>query len=65
IAIGSAVSAAMDSRIDNRVIYTAGQAVLRMGILEDDVKIAYAVPLSVSSKNPFFDRKQEELLKNA
>jgi uncharacterized ferredoxin-like protein len=55
----------MDSRIDNRVIYTAGQAVLRMGILEDDVKIAYAVPLSVSSKNPFFDRKQEELLKNA
>ena len=65
IAIGSAVSAAMNSRIDNRVLYTAGQAILRMGILEDDVKIVYAIPLSVSGKNPFFDRKQEELIKKA
>jgi len=55
----------MDSRIDNKVLYTAGQAILRMGILEDDVKIVYAIPLSVSGKNPFFDRKQEELIKKA
>ncbi|MEW5816708.1 MAG: DUF2148 domain-containing protein [Spirochaetota bacterium] len=58
IAIGSAVSVAMDHRVDNRVMYTVGQAILEMGILGDDVKVVYAVPLSVSSKNPFFDRKK-------
>ncbi|HNY11429.1 MAG TPA: DUF2148 domain-containing protein [Candidatus Wallbacteria bacterium] len=57
IAIGSAVSVAMDMRIDNRIMYTVGQAVLEMGIFDKSVKIVYAVPLSVSAKNPFFDRK--------
>jgi uncharacterized ferredoxin-like protein len=57
IAIGSAVSMAMDNRIDNRVMYTVGQAAMRMGILDNEVKIAYGIPLSVSGKNPFFDRK--------
>jgi len=57
IAIGSAVGVAMDHRVDNRIMYTVGQAVLEMGILGKDVKIAYGIPLSVSSKNPFFDRK--------
>ncbi len=57
IAIGSAVSVAMDNRVDNRVMYTVGQAVIEMGLLEKDVKIVYAIPLSATSKNPFFDRK--------
>jgi len=57
IAVGSAVSVAMDSRVDNRVMYTIGQAVIRMGLLGDDIKVVYGVPLSVSAKNPFFDRK--------
>ncbi|MBM4157524.1 MAG: ferredoxin [Ignavibacteria bacterium] len=57
IAIGSAVSKAMDLRIDNRIMYTVGQAVLEMKLLGEEVKIAYGIPLSVSSKNPFFDRK--------
>ena len=57
IAIGSAVSVAMNHRVDNRIMYTVGQAVIEMGILGDDVKIVYGIPLSVSSKNPFFDRK--------
>jgi uncharacterized ferredoxin-like protein len=57
IAIGSAVSVAMDCRADNRVMYTAGQAVVGMKMLGADVKIVYAVPLSGTSKNPFFDRK--------
>jgi uncharacterized ferredoxin-like protein len=56
IAIGSAVSVAMNHRIDNRIMYTVGQAVIDMKLLGPEVKIAYAVPLSVSSKNPFFDR---------
>lgn len=56
IAIGSAVSIAMDNRIDNRIMYTVGQVVLRMGLLPEDVKIIYGIPLSVTSKNVFFDR---------
>ena len=56
IAIGSAVSLAMDHRVDNRVMYTIGQAVLEMKLLGDNVKIAFGIPLSVSAKSPFFDR---------
>ncbi len=56
IAIGSAASIAMDNRVDNRIMYSVGQAVIEMGLLGDDVKIVYGIPLSVSSKNPFFDR---------
>lgn len=57
IAIGSAVSVAMDHRVDNRIMYTVGQAVLEMGILGSEIKIAYGIPLSASGKNPFFDRR--------
>jgi uncharacterized ferredoxin-like protein len=57
IAVGSAVSVAMEHRVDNRIMYTVGQAVLEMGILGEDVKVVYCIPLSVSAKNPFFDRK--------
>ncbi|MCX7833331.1 MAG: DUF2148 domain-containing protein [Ignavibacteria bacterium] len=57
IAIGSAVSIAANERVDNRIMYSVGQAVLEMKLLGDDVKIAYGIPLSVSSKSPFFDRK--------
>ena len=56
IAMGSALSIAADNRIDNRVMYSAGQAILELGWLGGDVKIAYIVPLSISSKNVFFDR---------
>jgi len=57
IAIGSAVSVAMNARIDNRVMFSVGRAVQELKLLGDDVKIAYGIPLCVSSKNPFFDRK--------
>lgn len=56
IAMGSAVSVAMDRRVDNRIMYTVGQAVLEMGLLGEEVKVVYAIPLSATSKNPFFDR---------
>ncbi len=56
IAVGSAVSIAADNRIDNRIMYTVGQAVLEMKLLGEDVKMVLALPLSVSAKNPFFDR---------
>lgn len=56
IAVGSAVSRAADMRLDNRVMYSGGKAAIELGILPDEVKIAYAIPLSVSGKSPFFDR---------
>ena len=57
IAIGSAAAIAADKHIDNRVMYTVGMAVLDLKLLGDDVKIVYAIPLSSTSKNPFFDRQ--------
>jgi len=57
IAVGSAVSVAMDHRIDNRIMYSAGIAAVTMQILGDDVPIVYGIPLSAKAKNPFFDRK--------
>lgn len=57
IAIGSMVSIACDNRIDNRVMYSVGKASLKMKLLGEDIKIAYGIPLSANSKNPFFDRK--------
>jgi uncharacterized ferredoxin-like protein len=57
IAIGSAASKAMDLRIDNRVMYTVGMAAMELKLFGPEVKIAYGLPLSISGKNPFFDRK--------
>lgn len=57
IAIGSAVSVAMEARIDNRVMFSIGMAVRELGLLGPEVRIIYGIPLSVASKNPFFDRK--------
>jgi len=57
IALGSAVAVAMDHRVDNRIMYTLGYAARKLGILGEDVRVIYGVPLSASSKNPFFDRK--------
>lgn len=65
IAMGSAASVAMDSRVDNRIMYTVGQALLEMGDLGEDVKIIYGMPLSISGKNPFMDRNKEELIGRA
>lgn len=57
IAIGAAVSVAADARVDNRVMFSVGIAVCSLGLLGEDVKIIYGIPLCSSSKNPFFDRK--------
>lgn len=59
IAIGSACSIAMDARVDTRVMFSTGLAAQRLKILGDDVKQVYAIAVSISSKNPFFDRAQQ------
>ncbi|QDR79260.1 ferredoxin domain-containing protein [Sporomusa termitida] len=56
IAVGSAVNAAALYHADNRVMFSGGKAAIGIGLLEKEVKIAYAIPLSVTGKSPFFDR---------
>jgi uncharacterized ferredoxin-like protein len=56
IAVGSAVSRAADMRVDNRIMYSVGKAVLELNLLPDKVRLVYGVPLSATGKNPFFDR---------
>ncbi len=57
IAIGSAVSVAANHHLDNRIMFSIGQAALKLKLLGSETKIAYGIPLSATSKNPFFDRK--------
>ena len=56
IAIGSACATAADNRVDSRVMFSAGMAAQRLGYLGDCTSVM-AIPISASSKNPFFDRK--------
>jgi uncharacterized ferredoxin-like protein len=56
IALGSAVSIAADNRADNRVMYTIGKAAAEMNYADDSV-VWHAIPISLSGKNIFFDRK--------
>jgi len=56
IALGSAVAMAADCRIDNRIMFTIGKAAAALGLLGDH-KLIMGIPLSVSGKSPFFDRK--------
>jgi uncharacterized ferredoxin-like protein len=56
IAVGSAVALAADNRVDTRIMYTLGYAAREMNLLGEEYKIVFAIPLSATSKNPFFDR---------
>jgi len=56
IAVGSAVSVAALHHIDNRVMFSIGRAALNLGIFEEEIQIAYGIPLSISGKSPFHDR---------
>ena len=57
IALGSAAAAAADCRVDSRILFSAGLAAMEMGILGEGVSMACGLPLSISGKSPFFDRK--------
>lgn len=59
IALGSAAAAAADCRVDTRVMYSAGMGAQRLGLLdtpEGACRQYFAIPVSASSKSPFFDR---------
>ncbi len=57
VAIGSAAAVAAAHHADNRVMFSFGKAAIEAGILPSEIKIAFAIPLSATGKNPFFDRK--------
>jgi uncharacterized ferredoxin-like protein len=55
IALGSAAKTAQIHNADNRIFFSAGVAALSLGHLPG-CTTAYAIPISVSGKNIFFDR---------
>jgi uncharacterized ferredoxin-like protein len=57
IAAASAAEIAGRFHMDNRLMYSIGRACLDLGILGPKAKLALGIPLSVTGKNPFFDRK--------
>ncbi len=59
IAIGSACAMAADLRLDTRVLFSAGLAAQKLNILNGCSQV-FAIVVSASSKNPFFDRKPKE-----
>ena len=56
IALGSACATAADLRLDTRIMFSVGLAAQKLGWLKD-CKTIFAILISASSKNPFFDRK--------
>lgn len=56
IALGSAVNSAALYHVDNRVMFSVGKAAVSTGLLGQEVKVAYGIPLSITGKSPFFDR---------
>jgi uncharacterized ferredoxin-like protein len=55
IALGSAVKSASLMNVDNRIMYRAGVVARELGLIEAD--FVMGIPLSVSGKSIFFDRK--------
>lgn len=55
IAIGSACAVAADARVDSRVMFSAGRVAQELNLLPECSSI-YAIPISSTSKSPFFDR---------
>ena len=63
IAIGSACSVAADRRVDSRVMFSVGRVAQEMGLMPGCSNI-YGIPISYTSKNPFFDRISANLSKS-
>ena len=57
IAVSSAVLAADQFHIDNRIMYSIGRACMELKLFSAGVNQALGIPLSATGKNPYFDRK--------
>jgi uncharacterized ferredoxin-like protein len=53
IAVGSAVKTASIHNVDNRVMYSAGVAAMKLGMM-DRCSIVFGIPLKASGKNLYF-----------
>jgi uncharacterized ferredoxin-like protein len=58
IAIASAAIVAANHYVDNRIMHTVGFAARNLDYFDKSVQIIWGIPLSASSKNPYFDRKK-------
>jgi uncharacterized ferredoxin-like protein len=54
IALGSAAKTAQLHNVDNRIMYRAGVAARKLGLMKSNAVMG--IPMSVSSKNIYFDR---------
>ena len=59
IALGSAAATAADCRMDSRILFSAGRAAQTLNLMGESVRLIYGLPLAVSGKSPFFDRKKK------
>jgi uncharacterized ferredoxin-like protein len=57
IAASSSAVTANQFHADNRVMYSIGLAAIELKLFGADIKIALGIPLSITGKSPFFDRK--------
>ena len=60
IALGSAAATAADLRMDSRILFSAGRAAIEEKLMGEDVTLVFGLPISVSGKSPFFDRKPKQ-----
>ena len=60
IALGSAAATAADLRVDSRILFSAGRAAIEEKLMGDDVTLVFGLPISISGKSPFFDRKPKQ-----
>ena len=58
IAIGSAVKTASIHNVDNRIMYSAGVAAMKLGIIQG-CSMVYGIPLKASGKNIYFAAPME------
>ncbi len=56
IAVGSAVKLASLLNVDNRVMYSVGDAAISLGLLPGST-VALGIPLAARGKSPYFDRR--------
>jgi uncharacterized ferredoxin-like protein len=57
IAASSAAGVAAGFHIDNRLMFSIGRSCLDLNLFPENVKQALGIPLSITGKSPFFDRK--------
>ena len=57
IAACSAAAIASNLHVDTRIMYSVGRSCLDLKLFAEDVNEALGIPLSITGKSPFFDRK--------